>query len=274
MLWCLVCCSLLITSMLSRRRRGLDTVTVGLLLLCCIVQLSVSFTPPHRGECRFFLDTADTDEWDALLPLGMFHGVTTNPTLLERADEACTVTNLHRLASKALSHANEFMCQTWGSTSIEMYDNGMSLSKLDRERIVIKVPVTPLGAESAALLIESGVRVCLTACYDSKQALVAASMGVEYIAPYLGRMSDSGKDGFDECIKMQSIVDGLGSDTRILVASIRDAATLADLAVEGLDTYTFSPAVARELFDEPLTDKAAAEFEEAASRGATNNNFA
>lgn len=77
------------------------------------------------------------------------------------------------------------------------------------------------------------------------------------------RMTDNGKDGFQECQRMQNIVDGLGSDTRILVASLRDAETIADLACEGLDTYTFSPAVARQFFDEPLTDIAAAEFEEA-----------
>ena len=79
------------------------------------------------------------------------------------------------------------MIQTWGSTPAEMYDNGMSLSALDRNRIVIKVPVTMKGAEVARRLMESGVRVCLTAGYDSKQALIAASLGVEYIAPYLGR---------------------------------------------------------------------------------------
>lgn len=80
-------------------------------------------------------------------------------------------------------------------------------------------------------------------------------------------MADNGRDGFDECAKMQIIVDGLGSDTRILVANLRDADTIADLAAEGLDTFTFSPAVARELFDEPLTDDAAAELEKAAARG-------
>lgn len=80
-------------------------------------------------------------------------------------------------------------------------------------------------------------------------------------------MTDNGKDGFEQCTKMKRIVDGLGSSTRILVASIRDAKTIADLAVEGLDTYTFSPVVARELFDEPLTDAAAEEFEAAAARG-------
>ena len=80
-------------------------------------------------------------------------------------------------------------------------------------------------------------------------------------------MTDNGKDGFVECRRMQNIINGLRSDTRILVASLRDAETLADLAEEGLDTFTFSPAVARKLFDEPLTDSAAAEFEEAAARG-------
>mmetsp|Transcript_27415 Transcript_27415/g.57210 ORF Transcript_27415/g.57210 Transcript_27415/m.57210 type:complete len:284 (-) Transcript_27415:332-1183(-) len=275
-----------ITNQEQRRRRSshnimnIKTTLISFLLLACSTTNQITgFTPPHRGECRYFLDTGDTSEWDALLPLGLFHGVTTNPTLLERANEPCTVSNLHRLATKALCcnssssssgsypPLKEFMCQTWGATPQEMYENGMAISAMDRERIVIKVPVTKEGAAAATLLGNAGVRICLTACYDHKQALIAGSMGVEYIAPYLGRMTDNGKDGLEECKTMDKIVKGLGSDTRILVASIRDAETLAELAVEGLDTYTFSPAVARMLFDEPLTEKAAGEFEEAAARG-------
>lgn len=226
-----------------------------------------AFSPPHRGISRFFLDTADTSEWDDLLKLGLFHGVTTNPALLERANQSCTVDNLHRLARKALEQTDEFMCQTWGATSKEMYNTGMALSEIDRDRVVIKVPVTKMGTEAATNLSNSGVRICMTACYNNKQALIAAAAGVGYIAPYLGRMNDNGKDGMSECQQMQDIVNGLGSDTRILVASIRNAETLADLAAAGLDTFTFSPEVTRDLFDEPLTDKAAAEFEEAATRG-------
>ena len=245
----------------------LPIAALATLLLLQIFQISLSFTPPHRGACRLFLDTADTSEWDALLPSGMFYGVTCNPTLLERANEPCTVANLHKLASKALHYIDEFMCQSWGSTADELYQTGMDISDYDRERVVIKVPVTATGAEAASKLTKAGVRICFTACYDKKQALIAASSGVEYIAPYLGRMTDNGKDGYDECRKMQGIVDGLGSGTRILVASIRDADTISQLAMEGLDTFTFNPDVARQLFDEPLTDNAAEEFEEAAARG-------
>jgi transaldolase len=196
--------------------------------------------------------------------------VTTNPTLLERAGEKCTVANLHQMANKALQMGTveEFMCQSWGSTAQEMYECGMALSAPARDRIVIKVPVTIAGVEAAKLLIQGGCRVCLTACYHHKQAFLAASVGAEYLAPYLGRMTDAGKDGSLECLKMQEITEDMTSETRILVASIRDAQTMVDLAAAGMETFTFSPEIARELFVEPLTTEAAAVFEEAAS----NNN--
>ena len=230
------------------------------------IGLSAAFSPELRGAGRLFLDTADVEEWADLLPTGIFHGVTTNPTLLERANQPCTIDNLHQLAKQALEYTDEFMCQAWGGSTEALYECGMALSQPARDRIVIKVPVTKEGVTAASRLIQSGVRVCLTACYHHRQALVAASVGAEYLAPYLGRMSDGGKDGSAECLKMQEIAAGMESDLRILVASIRDAQTMVDLAAQGMETFTFSPAVARELFLEPLTTEAAAVFEEAAKK--------
>ena len=65
---------------------------------------------------------------------------------------------------------------------------------------------------------------------------------------------------------LQQIVDGFGSSTRILVASIRSVDALSSLAQQGIDTFTFSPEIARALFDEPLTIAAASDFEAAAQR--------
>jgi transaldolase len=80
-----------------------------------------------------------------------------------------------------------------------MYEIGMKLSVPDRERIVIKVPVTVQGTKAAAMLIGANVWVCLTACYNPHQAIVAAGLGAEYLAPYLGRIMDlPGRDGMDE----------------------------------------------------------------------------
>ena len=79
-------------------------------------------------------------------------------------------------------------------------------------------------------------------------------------------MTDAGKDGMAECKRMQDIVNGMGSKTRIFVASIRDTKSLGDLMSYGMDSFTFSPDIARKLFSETLTITAAAEFEAAAKR--------
>lgn len=158
-----------------------------------------------RGGSRFFLDTADAKEWEALLPLGMFHGVTTNPTLLERSGIACTVEACRQLAVKAGAlGVEEIMFQAWGTSTEEMVETGLRLASIEPARVTVKVPVTAAGTSAAAELVQRGVRVCLTACYGREQALVAASVGAEYLAPYLGRMDDAGKDGMAECRAMQA----------------------------------------------------------------------
>lgn len=224
-----------------------------------------AYVPYYRGNNRLFLDTADIKEWKELLPLGIFHGVTCNPTLLQQANEPCTVGNLHRLANIVLRdyNCNEFMCQSWGATVEDLVRRGLDMSALARDKIVVKVPVTTTGLQAASQLIQQNCRVCLTACYHHKQAVLAAAVGAEYLAPYLGRMTDAGKDGTQECMKMLNIVDGMDSDTRILVASLRGADTIASLAASGMDTFTFSPDVARQLLTESLTEEASHVFEQA-----------
>ena len=138
-----------------------------LLKFFLLAATTAAFSPIFRGDSRIFLDTADTTDWEELLKTGIFHGVTTNPTLLERAGEKCTIENLHQMASTALQMTDEFMCQAWGSTAEDMYQCGMALSQPARDQIVIKVPVTQTGVQAASMLIQAGCRVCLTACYLS-----------------------------------------------------------------------------------------------------------
>lgn len=214
-----------------------------------------------------FLDSADPDSWERLLPLGLFHGVTTNPLLLERSGQACTVENLARLAGRAAGlGAREIQLQTWGASAAEMIDCGMRLADLAHDGLeaVIKVPATATGWQVAARLREQGCAVTLTAVYTSGQVLAAAGLEAAYAAPYLGRLDDAGRDGAAVLRSMLDTLDGTGADTRLLVASLRSARRVTELAEAGFDTFTFGPAVADELLAEPLTDAAAADFQRAA----------
>lgn len=220
---------------------------------------------------RLYLDTADTTAWETWLPVGIFYGVTSNPLLLERAQVPCTISSLAQLATKAFSlGAREVQLQTWGETKQALIATGKALADID-QRVVVKIPITKLGTEAAAALIAENIRVTMTAVYESPQILLAAALGADYAAPYLGRINDSGRNGRETLTQMQQALDGIQSSTRILTASIRDADDIAYLAAQGLTTFTFSPHIAKALFSSQQTANATAAFERSAKAMAKNS---
>ena len=119
------------------------------------------------------------------------------------------------------------------------------------------------------MLHKSGVNVCLTAGYNKQQALVAAGVGAKYFAPHLDKMNRAGRDGMAECKEIIKIMNGLDTDTRVILASIRNTECMSELAAHGLNTMAMPAFVAEKLFLEELTDARAQEFEDAAIRGYT-----
>jgi transaldolase len=211
---------------------------------------------------RLFLDSAASDDWEQWLPSGLFHGITTNPTLLRRAGEACNLEALGRLCERATAFGcQEIHLQTWGGSTEEASDRGLALAALDPRRVVVKVPIDRQGCHTARRLIASGVRVTFTACYEPAQVLVASALGADYVAPYLGRICDRQRDGHQEVITMQQAVLGVGASVRVLVASLRSKQDLPRLAAAGLNTFTISAAIAAELFANGDTIAAAEAFE-------------
>jgi transaldolase len=221
---------------------------------------------PNTSGIRLFLDTADTTEWQNWLPTGLFYGVTTNPLLLERAQVTCSVEQLKDLARQAFNlGAKEVQLQTWGTSVDSLVKTGKLLAAFNA-RIVVKVPITKVGTQAASRLIAQGIRITLTGVYTVHQVLIATALGADYAAPYLGRINDFGRNGRDDLVVMHRANAGVGSATRILVASIRSVDDIVFLATQGLDTFTFSPAIAAAFFDVTATNQAATDFEQAARR--------
>ncbi|MCP9775208.1 transaldolase family protein [Cyanobium sp. WAJ14-Wanaka] len=216
---------------------------------------------------RLLLDSADPKAWRQWLPTGLFHGVTTNPSLLRRAGQSCTTANLAVLSRQAEEFgAQEIHLQAWGANQIAMAECGQALAAMVPGKILVKLPITALGAAVAQQLIsQNRIPITFTACYEAPQVLLAAALGAHYIAPYLGRISDQGRDGHREVIGMQRCLDGLGSSLRLLVASLRQKEDLSRLAAEGLTTFTLSPDLAEALFSCQATEAAAAQFEQDAA---------
>ena len=220
----------------------------------------------NRGLARLFVDSADPSDFARLLPCGAFYGVTTNPVLLERAGQPCSARGLQglvRLATEA--GAEEVQLQTWGGSARELFNNGLRLSAISEE-VVVKCPMTREGLEAASDLTANGASVTMTGVFAAHQALTAAAMGADYVAPYLGRMNDAGRDGAAAVEGMVKILANSESVMRVLVASLRSTAEVEALAQAGCNTFTLSPALCDELLADELSVGAAADFEAAVAR--------
>ncbi|MBK9472784.1 MAG: transaldolase [bacterium] len=218
---------------------------------------------------RLFLDTADTGAWERLLPTGIFHGVTTNPLLLERAHLSCEVAVLADLARRAAAlGAREIHLQTWGDDAAALEQTGLRIAEATTGglTVLVKVPATAAGFRATARLRAAGLAVTLTAVYNAGQVLAAAAAGAAYAAPYLGRLDDAGRDGRKVVLAMQAVSRSTGTDMRLLVASLRGPERVIELARLGLDTFTFGPEVADALLHDELTDAAAAAFAKSAQK--------
>jgi transaldolase len=211
---------------------------------------------------HLLLDSADPGAWADIWPLGLFRGITTNPTLLRRSGRSCDMEGLAALVAEALHvGCGELHLQAWGATEAELLARGRVLVGLAPEIVVVKLPLTEGGLRAGRVLLAEGQRVTLTACYSPPQALAAAALGATYVAPYLGRISDGGLDGCAEVITMERCLRGLGAQTRLLVASLRSLAEITRLAAEGVDTFTLTPHLAHKLWSHSATTAAAAQFE-------------
>lgn len=222
---------------------------------------------PASPQLRFYLDTADTAAWEKWLPSGLFYGVTTNPLLLERAQQPCSLAQLHTMAQRAFDLGMaEVQLQTWGGSCVALAETGAAIAAID-PRIVVKVPATLAGTMAARQLIDQGISVTLTGIYAVHQVLLGAALGADYVAPYLGRINDLGQNGRETLATMQRSLTGVASKTRILTASIRTVGDIPFLAARGLNTFTFSPDIAAALFAVEATERANKDFERAALAG-------
>jgi transaldolase len=210
---------------------------------------------------RLYLDTADRAAAEPLLATGLFTGVTTNPTILQRASLGVSdIPGIYRWALGA--GAREVFFQAWGEDTASLVDRGQRLRDLGSE-VVVKLVASRAGSAACAQLAARGIPTLLTAVYAPGQAMVAAAAGATYIAPYLGKLQDAGRDAMSDVIAMHELLTATASQTKVLLASIRDLPAMVALARHGVEHFTMGPAVADQFFADELTADAVRTFEDA-----------
>ncbi|KHE90483.1 MAG: fructose-6-phosphate aldolase [Candidatus Scalindua rubra] len=198
---------------------------------------------------KFFIDTADVNEIREAESLGILDGVTTNPTLVsktgrpfrETIEEICTIVK-GPVSAEVVSTETEAIIK-----------EGRDLAKI-ADNIVVKVPLIKDGLKAVKVLTSEGIKVNVTLCFSSNQALLAAKVGATYISPFVGRLDDKGHTGMEVVDEIRTIYDNYDFDTEIIVASVRTPLHVRDAALMGADIATIPLEVFNKIVQHPLTD--------------------
>ena len=216
-----------------------------------------------------YLDSADPDHWAQAISAGWTRRVTCNPLLIAAAGRAVTMPTAADLVSSAREiGVRELHLQAWPDVAGRWETTALALAGLDRS-VVVKLPATQAALGAVPALKAAGARVLVTAVANPLQGLWAAELGADFVAPYVGRLAESGRDPW-------TLLDALLALQRqggpcVLAASVRDLTMLARLVGLGVGAVTLRHGLMAEAADDPATREAVAQFEAARQREPSSN---
>ena len=204
---------------------------------------------------ELFVDTADVAEIKRLYALGIIDGVTTNPSLVLKANK-----NFKEIVRDICAIVDGHISAEVVATDYEgMIREGQELVKIHKN-VVVKVPMTSDGIRATKFFSSLGIKTNCTLVFSANQALLCAKVGATYVSPFIGRLDDIGQTGMDLITEIRTVYDNFNFQTKILAASIRSPEHVKQCAISGADVATCPPAIIDQLFKHALTDSGLQKF--------------
>ena len=206
---------------------------------------------------KLFLDSAIIKDINKRLDAGVISGVTTNPTLIKKSGREPDDVYADLIQDLGVQDVS---IEVDGKYADKLIENGIQYGKLWIDQATIKLPCTPEGIKACKMLNFMGIRTNMTLVFSVSQAILCALAGATYVSPFVGRLDDNGHDGIGLIREIAKVFCHNRTDTKILAASIRDAATVGKAFQAGAHICTIPPKVYDDMFKHVLTDKGLFQF--------------
>ena len=198
---------------------------------------------------EILLDTANIEAIKKYNDIYDITGVTSNPTIISRenADFFEILSAIRDIIGDKQLHV-----QVSAADFDEMLKEAEYIvNKLGRDTY-IKIPVNETGIKVIKTLKKKGYNVTATAIYTIQQAMLAASVGADYVAPYFNRMENLNYDATSVIAEMSELFALHNKSTKILAASFKNTNQIISALASGAEAVTASP----ELYTQMLTSTA------------------
>ena len=206
---------------------------------------------------KLFLDTANIEEISERIDSGVISGITTNPTLIKKSGKEPDDIYANLIEEMGI---DDVSIEVDGLDAEALIENGIKYGKMWTHEATIKLPCTPDGIKACKNLSYMGLRVNMTLVFSVSQAILCSLAGAAYVSPFVGRLDDNGHDGIGLIRDIAKVYCHNRSETKILAASIRDAATVGKAFAAGAHICTIPPKVFDDMYKHVLTDKGLFQF--------------
>jgi TalC/MipB family fructose-6-phosphate aldolase len=143
-----------------------------------------------------------------------------------------------------------------------MVQEGRQLAAIDKDRVVVKIPVTGPGIEAIHALSAEGIRITATAICAANEALLAARAGATFLAPYMARIYDVGGDGGQVVGDIADLVERHELAAKVIAASVRTPEEVMLSWKVGAHYAAIQSSVVSKICSNPAVEAAAQKFHE------------
>ena len=213
---------------------------------------------------KIFIDTAIVEEIKEASQYGIISGVTTNPSLIAKANRKVedVIKEILAIVDGPIS------CEVNESDYMSMYNQAHEIIKMaNNPNITIKLPMTIDGIKTCKMLVSEGIKTNVTLIFSVSQALLAMEAGATFISPFMGRIDDylpnevnPGAKLIEEINKVKNMY---GYKSKIIAASIRHVNHVEQACLSGADIATIPFKVIKQMYEHELTTRGLKIFSEA-----------
>lgn len=206
---------------------------------------------------EILVDTANTALIRRYNDIYDLSGVTTNPTILSREKR-----DLWEVLEeiRAIIGDRQLYVQVTAPDPEGMLREAKAVTARLGRGTFLKVPVNEPGIRAIKLMKQEGMNVLGTAVYTVQQAVMAASVGADYVAPYFNRMENNNYDAAQCISEMADLFAASGVKTKILAASFKNTHQIMQAMLAGAQAVTAAPELYTAMVTSPVIDGAIAGF--------------
>ena len=202
---------------------------------------------------EILLDTANVETIKRYNDIYDIAGVTSNPTIISREKG-----NFFEILKKIREIINEkqLHVQVSATDFNEILKEAEFIVKKLGNETYIKIPANEIGIKAIKTLKQKGYNVTATAIYTIQQAMLCASVGADYVAPYFNRICNNNYDAPKVIANISEMFALHNMHTKILAASFKNTNQIIEALCSGAQAVTASPELYTMMLTSPVVDSA------------------